>query len=197
MRQKFHKAQKTRETFFGQFHGLVCAGEANAVLIVIYIRRVLQIPRFAVPQQIQRDQPQVLPRGVGRMAGIAFVFFTEQTGGVAGGFHLQGGGNIFGVFFGFGHINGNVQFPVGRGGLPSAVFGHAVGAYVIERPGIMVKFIRGGTGAARFIEQGKVADDFRRARGKHVHQARIKQIPLGNGIRGDKAVRGGPVAYRG
>ena len=63
-------------------HGRVAGIEGNAVLIVIDIGRILQKP--ILPRDFQRDNPMILPGRVVHPTGIALIFHTQQTLGIAG-----------------------------------------------------------------------------------------------------------------
>ena len=155
------------------------AVEHDAVLVVVDIGAVLQIPCAAVDGQ--RDDAVVLAGGMVHPACIALVLHAELALGVGALGGQLGGGNGLGVLFGLREVDGDVQIAVGGLGDPLHVPLDAVAADVI---GVLAEFIEpvgGGLGALFLVPLLKVGADNRGARGQHAHQLGVKQI-AGGGI---------------
>ena len=84
--------------------------EGNAVLIVVDIRRILQKP--ILPRDLYRDDPMILPRRVVHPPGVALIFHTKQTLGVAGLGRALGSSNGLGVLFRLAQIDGDIQIAI-------------------------------------------------------------------------------------
>ena len=172
------------------FHGGVLPVEADAVLVVIDIRGVLQKPGRAVDGD--GDHPVVLPCGVVHTAGVALVLQAELAAGVVGGGKVPGGGNGLGVLFRLGEVNGDVQLPVLREGLPLHVFGDAVPADVVGILAECIVPVCGGLGVpgAQGLEH---LDHLGGAGSQAAHDFRVEEIPVDHGVFRQHAPRVGVV----
>jgi len=93
----------------------VPAVQNDAVLVVVDIGAVLEEPVLLMDGD--GDDPVVLPGGVVEPSGVALVLSAQQALRIAA---LGGGlrrGDGLGVLLRLGEIDGDVQFPVGGGGL--------------------------------------------------------------------------------
>ena len=77
MRELAHKVEEFREGIAVNLHRRVLAVKADAVLVVIDIGRILQKPGLFI--DCNRNNPEVLPRGVIHATRIALIFRAEQT----------------------------------------------------------------------------------------------------------------------
>ena len=95
MRKLLHKGEQLTEHRPVDDHGHMAAVHHDAVLVIVHIGGILHSPRLT--RQRQRDDPQVLPRGMSRVATVPLVLHTQLAGGIAGGLPCAGGGNIAGI----------------------------------------------------------------------------------------------------
>ena len=177
--EQAHEIQQLAEGGPLDLHGGVLAVEHDAVLVVVDIGAVLQIPCAAVDGQ--RDDAVVFAGGMIHPACIALVLHAELALGVSALGGQLGGGNGLGVLFRLREVDGDIQIAVGGLGDPLHVPLDAVAADVI---GILAEFIEpvgGGLGALAFVPLLKVGADNGGARGQHAHQLGVKQV-AGGGI---------------
>jgi hypothetical protein len=71
--------------------------EADAVLIIIYIRGVLQKPGFSMNGN--GNHPVVLTGGMIQATGVALVFLAKLATGIVGRRQISSGGNVLGILF--------------------------------------------------------------------------------------------------
>ena len=177
--EQAHEIQQLAEGSTLDLHGSVLVVEHNAVLVVVDVGAVLQVPSAVVDGE--RDDAVILAGGVVHAACIAFVLGAELALGVGALGSQFGGGNGLGVFFGLREVDGDIQIAVGGLGDPLHVPLDAVAADVI---GILAEFIEpvgGGLGALFLVPLLKVGADNGGARGQHAHQLGVKQV-TGGGI---------------
>ncbi|MNJ46717.1 hypothetical protein D3C77_418550 [compost metagenome] len=72
MRELCRKIQQTLKGIPRQLHRHMIMMEDDAMLIVVYVRRVLKQPRLIV--QFDRNHPQILPCRVINSSGITYIF---------------------------------------------------------------------------------------------------------------------------
>ena len=127
------------------FHGHVLAVEDDAVLVIVDIGGVLQIPLG--PGDGDGDDAVVGPGGVVHAAGVALVFPAQLAFGVAGLGGVLGGGDGLGVLFGLAQVDGDVHLAVFAVVFPAHVLGDAVASDVIgvaAQPVVPVGGLPGG-----------------------------------------------------
>ena len=135
------EAQKVLERCPGDAHGNMISAQDDAVLVVVAVRGVLEIPVLAM--KVERDKPQVLSCGMPLVAEEALVLPAEQTLWVAGRGDGPGTGDIPRVLLRLGEVDGDVQLAELRGGLPADVTGRARGADVVRGDAQLVKPVCG------------------------------------------------------
>ena len=101
----------------------------DAVLVVIYIRRILESPFLSLDGD--GDDAVVLPCRVVQASRISFVFHAELAFRVGGGLRLACRGDGFWIFLRLGEVDRDVQSPVLCIYRPFAVPFDAVTAYVV------------------------------------------------------------------
>ncbi len=129
MRELFYKIKELAECPMLNFHRDMLRIEHDAVLVVIYIRGILEAP-FAVLDGY-RDDPVVLPGGMVDAARITFILHAEQALGVAALLGVFSGSDSLGILLRLGKVDGDIHFTVRGLGLPFYVLGNAVTADVI------------------------------------------------------------------
>ena len=159
---KIKKLDKSRPV---NLHGRMLPVKYDAMLVVIYIRRILEPPLAVVDGN--PDHPVVVSRRMVQAPRIAFVFHTQQAFRIAALFRISCSGDGFGVFFWFGKVNGNIQLAVRGLGNPFLVFAHPVPADVIRILAQLVKIIRGCPRPLFFINPPEPGRHF----GRPWHQA--------------------------
>ena len=180
-----HKVQQLAERGPLDLHGGVVVVEDDAVLIVIDIRAVLQIPRTVVDGQ--RDDAVILAGGVVHPARVALVLHAELALGVGALGGQLGCCNGLGVFFGLGEINGDIQIAVGGLGHPLEVPLDAVAADVVRILAELVEPVGGGLRALIFVPLLKVGADDAGPGGEHTHEFGVKQVAGRGVVRADTA----------
>ena len=101
----------------------------NTMLIVIYIRRILESPRSII--DCDRNNPVILPCRMINTSRISFIFRAKKTFRIASGFYIPCRGNCFWIFFRFGQIDGNINLTVWTVYLPLLILLYAISADII------------------------------------------------------------------
>ena len=155
-------------------HGDVLLVEHDAVLVVIQVRRILQIPGLAA--QRQRDHPVVLPGGKADAARVAGVFDAQHALGIGRLRRTALGGDIPRVLFRLGQVDGDLQ-PPGGGILHEAgVPDDAVHLDVVHVAAQLVEVFRGGLRAELLVQQAELFAHHGRVGRDGAHQLRGKQV---------------------
>ena len=87
MREQFDKVKQLCKSAAVDLHRNMLAVKDDAVLIVVYIRRVLESPFVSL--DLDGDDPVVLSRRMVRPSGISFVLHAELTFRIGCGFCLS------------------------------------------------------------------------------------------------------------
>ena len=167
-------------------HGGVGAVEDDAMLVIVDVGAVLERPVLAV--EGDGDDPVVLPGGVIESARIAFILAAEGAAGIAA---LRGRlcrGDVPRVLFRLGKIDGDVQLPVGGGGLPFDIPCDAVPPDVVGIHREAIEQVGGGL-SAPVGEDGRGRGGLRQHLGLHARSdraafraVRLPRLP----VRGDR-----------
>ena len=142
-------------------HRRVLAVEADTVLVVIDVGRVLEEPGLA--RNRDGDNPVVLPRGVVYAPGVALVLGAELAARVVGRGQVSRRGYGLGVLLGLREVYRNVELAVLGVRFPLDVLGYAVAADVVRVLAEGVVPVRRGLGALP-IQGVEALNDLRRAR---------------------------------
>ena len=110
MREHHDKFQKTDERSAVNQHRSVLSGEHDAVLVIIDIRRILQIPSFR--SQGQWNQAKSLPGRMIRSPRISLILRTEQTLRVGCTSTVLSRRDRLRIFFRLGQVDRHIQVPV-------------------------------------------------------------------------------------
>ena len=142
-----HKIEQLLKGAGRDGHGRMLMGEHDAVLVVIYIGAVLQIPSLSAERQ--RHHTVILARGKIHAARIADVLDAQHTFGIAGCRlqALQSDG--LGILFRFCEVDGDLQPAVFAGIVPFDVFGDLRGADIVGCDAQAVEIVRGRAHALR------------------------------------------------
>ena len=151
--------------------------EHDAVLVVVNVGAVLQIPRAVVDGQ--RDDAVVLTRRVIHAACVAFVFHAQLALGVSALGCKLCSGNGLGILFRLGQVDGDIQVAVRGFGDPLQIALDAVAADVVGVLTELIEPVGGGLRALVFVPLLKVCAHDAGARGKHAHQLGVEQIACG------------------
>ena len=175
--EQTHKIQQLAEGRPLDLHGGVLVIEHDAVLVVVNIGAVLQIPRAVVDGQ--RDDAVVFAGGVVHAAGVALVLRAQLALGVSALGRKLCGGNGLGVLFRLGQVDGDIQVAVRGFGDPLQVALDAVAADVVGVLTELVEPVGGGLRTLVLVPLLKVCAHDAGARGQHAHQLGVKQIACG------------------
>ena len=108
--EQTHKIQQLAEGCPLDLHGGMLVIEHDAVLVVVNVGAVLQIPRAVVDGQ--RDDAVIFARRVVHAAGVALVLHAQLALGVSTLGCKLCGGNGLGIFFRLGQVDGDIQIAV-------------------------------------------------------------------------------------
>ena len=168
-------------------HGHVIAGKSDAVLVIVRVGRILEIPASA--RKLHGDLAQVLTGGLGCAARISHVLVAKIAKRIAGLLLLLERGNGLGVLFGLGEIDGDINVAVNRGGDPLQILYDAVAANVVAVNAKTVEIIGGSFGGLLVIGKELFVDNG--GQGSHyAHKLGVKKIAEGNGILNDTLIGG-------
>ena len=132
MRELFYKIKQFGKCRPVDLHRNMLSVKYDAVLIVIYIRRILESPFSSVDSD--GDDPVVLSGRMIQTSGIAFILHTELTLGIAVVLRIFGRGNSLWILLRLGQVDGNVDLAIWRIHLPLHVLLHPVAADVVTVP---------------------------------------------------------------
>ena len=177
--EQAHKIQQLAEGCTLDLHGGVLVVEHDAVLVIVNVGAVLQVPRAVVDGQ--RDDAVVLTRGVVHTACVALVLHAQLALGVSALGCKLCGGNGLGVLFRLGQVDGNIQIAVLGLGHPLQVALDAVAADVVGVLTELVKPVGGGLRTFVLVPLLKVCAHDAGARGQHAHQLGVEQV-AGGGV---------------
>ena len=183
MREEGNKIKQPRKGIAADTHGSMIARECNAVLGIVHIRRILQIPILTA--QRDGDQPVVGTRCSIECAGIPLILSAERTGRISRRLHFLGRRNGQRILLRLGEVDGNIHLAIRRWRFPFAIAGNAVGTDVIggTAEGIVVV----GRRLGRDVHQArKTGNHLARPRGQKPHQLGVKEIPMGHGVSFDQ-----------
>ena len=143
------------------------------MLVVVDIGAVLEEPVLLIDGD--GDDPVVLPGGVVEPSRVALVLPAELALGVAGLGRGLRRGNGLGVLLRLGQVDGDVQFPVGCGGLPLYIPGDAVTSDVVRVLTEAVEPVRRRLrGVAVLFPEA--LNDLRGAGRQYAHQLRVEKV---------------------
>ena len=171
MRKQLYKIKQLHKGIVFDFHGDMFGVKNDTMLIVIYIRGILEAPLTAVNGD--GDYSVVLPCGMVHTSGIAFVFHTQLAFGIAALFGVLGGRNRLGILFRLGKVDGDIQIAVGGRGYPFLILADTVSAYIIR---ILAEFVKifGSSFRRDCIAFPEFTDNLTGAGHKDTHDLRIK-----------------------
>ena len=155
-------------------HGHVLAVEDNAVLVVVHIGGVLQVPLASGDGD--GDDPVVGPGRVVQPACVALILLAQLALGVAGLGGVFGGGNGLGVLFGLGEVDGDIQVAVFAFVGPAQVLGDAIAADIVRVAAECIVPVRGILRADGILLP-EAADDLPGHGGESAHDPGVKNIP--------------------
>ena len=171
------KVQQLAEGGLFDLHGGVAAIEHDAVLVIVDVGTVLEEPILFVDGD--GNDPVILPGGMPQPPGVALVLSAKHALRIAA---LGGGlcrGDALGVLLRLGEIDGDVQFPVGGGGLPLSVPRNAVAPDVVR---VLTEAVKPVCGRLRvgLIPSPEFTDDLSGAGRQYAHQLGIEQVAAGD-----------------
>ena len=173
VRKLLREVQQAPKRRVRDAHGRMRCIQDNAVLVIIDIRRVLQIPVAAI--QLQRNDAVVLPGRVVHAARIALVFRAKSAFRVAGLRRVFGSGDGARVLFGLGQVDRDVERSVFAIIRPLLVLRNTVTPDIVS---ILTEAVEPVSCFARrdFIECAEAGAHLMRARRKGAHEFRVEQI---------------------
>ena len=180
MGEQTHKIQQLAEGRPLDLHRGVLVVEHDAVLVVVDVGTVLQIPRAVVDGQ--RDDTVIFARGVVHAACVALVLHAQLALGISALGCKLCGGNGLGIFFRLGQVDGDIQIAVCGLGDPLQIALDAVAADVVGILTELIKPVGGSLRALAFVPLLKVCTHDAGARGQHAHQLGVEQIACGGVI---------------
>ena len=193
MRELRHEIEQAHEAVVRNAHRHMLAVEHDAVLVVISVGRVLQIPLILAERQ--RHDAVVLARREIHSTCIARVFHAEHAARIAGLLRIFLCGDVTRILFRLGEIDGDLQLAAGRRAEEAHVFGDAVYADIVHVAAELIEIIGGGLRALRSVELFKARAYLRRMRRERAHQLCGKQVAALNAV-GKESARGGDVQNR-
>ena len=170
------EVQQLAEGGLIDLHGGVMPIQNDAVLVVVDIGTVLEEPVLLMDGD--GDDPVVLPGRVIYTSCVALVLSAKHAFWIAA---LGGGlrrGDGLGILLRLGQVDGDVQLPVGGGGLPLSVPRNAVTADVVRVLTEAVEPVRGLLRGVPVLFP-KALNDLSGAGRQYAHQLGIEQVAAG------------------
>ena len=154
VRELRHKVEQLLKRAAVDVHGLVLFVEHDAVLVVVQVGGILEVPRLAA--QVQVHKAVVLARREGRAAPrVAGVLHAQHAGRIAGGLLQPRRRDVARVLLGLGQVDGDVQLAHHRGRLVLDVARDVVHADVVDVAAQLVEPVGGvfrALGVAAVVE---------------------------------------------
>ena len=175
-------------------HGDMVVVEEDAVLLIVEIRGILEEPGVFV--EGEGDHAVILAGRETGAARIAGIVDTEHAGGIgkAGGIFERG--DVAGIFFRLGEVDGDVQIAIGGGGGEALIFGDLVDADVIAVAAELIEPVGGSGGAFGMIAHEELVANGAWGRGDEAAEPGTEALALVEGV-ADEADGGGMVAQGG
>ena len=177
VRQRGDEIKLTRKSFAADLHRHVILRKRDAVLVVVNVGRILQIPLVAAKGE--GDLAQILSRGRVCVTRVADVLGAKQTFRITRLRRKLRRRDGLRVFFGFGKVDRNVDLAVFRIDRPTAVLCDSVGAYVVRVDRKAVEIV-----ARRLrivlVKLEEFRSDLARTGHQDSHQLGVKEIVRGN-----------------
>lgn len=157
MRKLSDEIQHFAEAGVVDLHRRMFGIKDDAVLLIVYIRRILQKPGLSVNRY--GDYPVILSGRVVDSACVPFIFPAELASGIEGSRHVSGRRNGLGILFRLGKINRDIHLSIGSFRFPAHVPGDAVSADIV---GILAELVIpvGSFFRAFFIKGPESGNDF-------------------------------------
>ena len=150
------------------------AVQHDAVLRVIRIRRILQIPRL--PRERQRHHAVILPRREVTATAVAGIFHAQHTLRIADAGRILQLCDFLGVFFRLGEVDGDFQPSRRRIGKITDVLRNRINLDVIARAAHLVEILRRLFGMPLRNALLEVRAYFLWRRRQQTHQARTEEV---------------------
>ena len=183
MRELMHKVEQLRKSIALYLHRRVLAVKTDAVLVVIDIGRILQKPRLFV--DCNRHNAEILPRGMVYTSRIALILRAKKTARIVRGRKISCRRYVLRILFGLGEIDADIHLPVCRVHLPSKILCTALAANVVHVLTERIIPIRCRLRTLR-IQRFEARNDLGRTRCQAPHKFRVKEIPVGHRVLGNK-----------
>ena len=179
MGKLFYKVKQLCKGGTFNLHGHMLAVKHDAVLIIIYIGRILEIPAAVIDRN--RNDPVILSGRMIQPSCISLVFTAQQTFGVRGLLRQLSCGNGLGIFLRLGQVDCNIQIAVLRFHHPFAVLHYAVTADIVC---ILAEFVVEIRSFYRIllIKLVEFADHIAGTIHQRTHQLCIKQVPVSHAV---------------
>ena len=188
VRELIHEIKKPNKAFARYAHRHMIAVEYDAMLIVIGVGGILEIPALAV--QTHRHDAVVLARGKIHSPRVAGIFNAQHAFGIAGLLCIFLRRDIARILFRLGQVDRDFQFAHARIVEEAHVLCDSIHADVIHVSAHAVEILRRGGGAQITVELVKAFAHHLRVRRERAHQLRGEKIaPL-------RAVRKQAALYR-
>ena len=192
VRELRHKVEQLVKHRGVDHHWYMLFVKHDAVLVIVAVGRILQIPRL--PVDLDRYGTEILTGRVVLISCKSHIFRAKLTFWIRGRFARACLGDIARIFFGLRAVDGDVQHAVVGIAFPLHILGDSSGAYIV---GLLADVIIpvGRLFRRFFISDLKIADNLTRHRRYDTHQQGVEQIAVGSGIL-DHAVFAGIVDQR-
>ena len=148
----------------------------DAMLIVIYIRRILESPLAAIDGH--RNDTVVLTGRMVHTACITLIFTAQQAFRITGLLCQLCCGDGFGILLGLGQVDGNIQIAIFGGSYPFHILADTIAADII---GISAQFIIiVGSCLRRYllVQLMKMTDHFTGSGHQQSHDLRIEKVTV-------------------
>ena len=130
MRERLQEIKGLCKSILVNLHGRGLFIKNDTVLVVIYIRAVLQI--ITLSAELYRDYPVVLPCWMGKRTRIPFVFAAEKAQGITGFGSVECVCYIPRILFRLGKIDGYVKIAERCTRCPLDIFCDTVASYIVS-----------------------------------------------------------------
>ena len=176
MRELLYEIKQLTEGRMLDLHRHMLRVKYDAVLIIIYIRRILESPLAAVNGH--RNDTVVLTGRMVHTTCITLIFTAQQAFRITGLLCQLCCGDSFGILLGLGQVDGNIQIAIFGGSHPFHILADTIAADII---GISAQFIIiVGSCLRRYllVQLMEMTDHFTGSWHQQSHDLRIEQIAV-------------------
>ena len=177
VRQDLDELKQPAEGHWIDLHRHMILFQQDAVLLIVGVRAVLQIPVLAL--QMHRDLSQVLPCRMIEASRVAHVFRAKQALRIARALHSQQLGDHARILLRLGEVDRDLHVAVAARGFPVQILLDPLRHHIVVGAGEMVEIFGSFLRVFR-LKRLEGFRNLRRSRRQKAHDLRVHQVAVGH-----------------